>query len=142
MCKAVRCLGIAIITTLSRAQEPAREGVPALFFGRSRLMGMPIKLSVFEALTEAGVTPDKARAVERELENAIQTGQDAVRAEMRDQVMTKSDGAELKSQIANVRTEISASETRLNARLNDQLRWIITTQITVVGLAIAAVKLL
>ena len=60
-------------------------------------MGMPIKLSVFEALTEAGVTPDKARAVERELENAIQTGQDAVRAEMRDQVMTKSDGAELKS---------------------------------------------
>ncbi|ATH15506.1 hypothetical protein CHL79_25325 [Delftia acidovorans] len=105
-------------------------------------MGMPIKLSVFEALTEAGVTPDKARAVERELENAIQTGQDAVRAEMRDQVMTKSDGAELKSQIANVRTEISASETRLNARLNDQLRWIITTQITVVGLAIAAVKLL
>lgn len=105
-------------------------------------MGMPIKLSVFEALTEAGVKPDKARAVERELENAIQTGQDAVRAEMRDQVMTKSDGAELKSQIANVRTEISASETRLNARLNDQLRWIITTQITVVGLAIAAVKLL
>ena len=105
-------------------------------------MGMPIKLSVFEALTEAGVTPDKARAVERELENAIQTGQDAVRAEMRDQVMTKSDGAELKPQIANVRTEISASETRLNARLNDQLRWIITTQITVVGLAIAAVKLL
>ncbi|MFG0675378.1 hypothetical protein [Delftia sp. WSY_7] len=105
-------------------------------------MGMRIKLSVFEALTEAGVTPDKARAVERELENAIQTVQDAVRAEMRDQVMTKSDGAELKSQIANVRTEISASETRLNARLNDQLRWIITTQITVVGLAIAAVKLL
>lgn len=47
-------------------------------------MGMPIKLSVFEALTEAGVTPDKARAVERELENAIQSGQDAVRAEMRD----------------------------------------------------------
>ena len=105
-------------------------------------MGMPIKLSVFEALTEAGVPSVKARAVERELENAIQTGQDAVRAEMRDQVMTKSDGAELKSQIANVRTEISASETRLNARLNDQLRWIITTQITVVGLAIAAVKLL
>ncbi|MCO5337032.1 hypothetical protein NHB13_10520 [Delftia tsuruhatensis] len=105
-------------------------------------MGMPIKLSVFEALTEAGVRPDKARAVERELENAIQTGQDAVRAEMRDQLMTRSDGAELKSQIANVRTEISASETRLNARLNDQLRWIITTQITVVGLAIAAVKLL
>lgn len=105
-------------------------------------MGMPIKLSVFEALTEAGVKPEKARAVERELENAIQSGQDAVRAEMREQLMTKADGNELKTQIATVRADISASETRLNARLNDQLRWIITTQIAVVGLAIAAAKLL
>lgn len=105
-------------------------------------MGMPIKLSVFEALTEAGVKPEKARAVERELENAIQSGQDAVRAEMREQLMTKADGNELKTQIATVQADISASETRLNARLNDQLRWIITTQIAVVGLAIAAAKLL
>lgn len=105
-------------------------------------MGMPIKLSVFEALTEAGVKPEKARAVERELENAIQSGQDAVRAEMREQLMTKADGNELKTQIATVRADIAASETRLNARLNDQLRWIITTQIAVVGLAIAAAKLL
>ncbi|WP_404299007.1 hypothetical protein [Alicycliphilus denitrificans] len=105
-------------------------------------MGMPIKLSVFEALTDAGVKPEKARAVERELENAIQSGQDAVRAEMREQLMTKADGSELKAQIATVRTDIAALETRLNARLNDQLRWIITTQVAVVGLALAAIKLL
>lgn len=102
-------------------------------------MGMPIKLSVFEALTEAGVTPDKARAVERELENAIQTGQDAVRAEMRDQLLTKADGVAMKSEL---KAEMASVETRLNARLNDQLRWIITTQGAVVGLAVAAVKLL
>ncbi|MFS4517848.1 MULTISPECIES: hypothetical protein [Delftia] len=102
-------------------------------------MGMPIKLSVFEALTEAGVTPDKARAVERELENAIQTGQDAVRAEMRDQLLTKADGTAMKSEL---KAEMASVETRLNARLNDQLRWIITTQVAVVGLAVAAVKLL
>lgn len=102
-------------------------------------MDMPIKLSVFEALTEAGVTPDKARAVERELENAIQTGQDAVRAEMRDQLLTKADGVAMKSEL---KAEMASVETRLNARLNDQLRWIITTQVAVVGLAVAAVKLL
>jgi hypothetical protein len=102
-------------------------------------MAMPIQLSVFEALTEAGVTPDKARVVERELENAIQSGQDAARAEMRDQLLTKADGASLKS---DLKAEIASVETRLNARLNDQLRWIITTQVAVVGLAVAAVKLL
>lgn len=102
-------------------------------------MGMPIKLSVFEALTEAGVKPEKARAVERELENAIQSGQDAVRTEMRDQLMTKTDAGSLKSEL---KAEIASVETRLNARLNDQLRWIITTQVAVVGLAVAAIKLL
>lgn len=105
-------------------------------------MGMTIKLSVFEALTEAGVTPDKARVVERELETAIQSGQDAARAEMREQVMTKADGAELKSQISALKADIAASETRINVRLNDQLRWIITTQFALVGVAIAVAKLL
>jgi len=91
-------------------------------------MGMSIKLNVFEALTEAGVKPEAARAVEREIESAIKSGHDEIRAEWREQLMTKTDGAGL--------------ETRLNARLNDQLRWIITTQIAVVGLAVAAMKLL
>jgi len=41
-----------------------------------------------------------------------------------------------------VEKAIYGLETRLNARLNDQLRWITTTLIAVVGLAVAAIKLL
>ncbi|WP_198970960.1 hypothetical protein [Xylophilus sp. ASV27] len=107
---------------------------------------MPIKLSIYEALTEAGVKPDKARAVERELEGALQSSHDAIRAEWHEQLMTKADGASLRSELNAMRSELKADmaslETRLNARLNDQLRWIITTQVAVVGLAIAAIKLL
>ena len=56
-------------------------------------MSMPlVQLSMYEALTEAGVKPDAARQVERQVEAAIQAGQDAVRAEMREQLMTKADG--------------------------------------------------
>lgn len=91
-------------------------------------MGMSIQLNVFEALTAAGVPPDKARDVERQLEIAIQAGQSEIRAEWREQLMTKTDAA--------------AMETRLNVRFTDQLRWIITTQVAMTGLVIAAVKLL
>ena len=34
-------------------------------------MHMPIELSLYEALTEAGVKPDSARRVERQVEAAI-----------------------------------------------------------------------
>lgn len=47
-------------------------------------MNMPIELSLYEALTEAGVKPDSARRVERQVEAAIVRGQEAVRAEMHD----------------------------------------------------------
>lgn len=102
-------------------------------------MGMPIELSVFEALTSAGVSPDKARDVERQLENAIQSGQEKLRAEMREQLMTKADGAVLSA-------KIDASESNLKgviaSRLNDQLRWFVTAQIALAGLIVAGVKLL
>lgn len=63
-------------------------------------MSMPlVRLSMYEALTEAGVKPDTARKVEREVEAAIQAGQDGVRTEMREQLMTKSDGQQLKSEL-------------------------------------------
>jgi len=92
-------------------------------------MGMTLKnLNVFEALTEAGVSPEKARVVERQLESAIQSGHEEIRAEWRDQLMTKADGAGM--------------ETRLNARLNDQLRWFITSLIATAGLLLAGIKLL
>ena len=99
-------------------------------------MGMPIELSVFEALTSAGVAPEKARAVERQLENAIQTGQEKLRAEMRDQLMTK----------AVLSAKIDATESNLKgtiaSKLNDQLRWFLTAQVALSGLIIAGFKLL
>lgn len=96
-------------------------------------MGMPIiQLSVFEALTEAGVKPEAARTVEREIENAIQVGQEAVRAEMRSDLMTKPDGMAMESRLKEL----------VATKFNEQLRWIITTQIAVTGAAIAAIKLL
>jgi signal recognition particle GTPase len=60
---------------------------------------MPIELSLYEALTEAGVKPDAARRVERQLETAIAKGQEAVRAEVHEQLMTKADGVVLKNEI-------------------------------------------
>ncbi len=63
-------------------------------------MSMPlVQLSMYEALTEAGVKPDAARKVERQVEIAIQAGQDAVRAEIREQLMTKADGQQMKAEI-------------------------------------------
>ncbi len=74
-------------------------------------MSMPlVRLSMYEALTEAGVKPDTARKVQREVEAAIQAGQDGVRTEMREQLMTKSDGqqvkSELKQEIAELRSDV------------------------------------
>ena len=69
-------------------------------------MSMPlIQLSMYEALTEAGVKPDAARKVERQLESAIQAGQDAVRAEMREHLMTKADGESIKAEVLKALNE-------------------------------------
>jgi hypothetical protein len=102
-------------------------------------MGMPIELSVYEALTSAGVSPDKARLVERQIESAIQTGQETIRAEMRDQLMTKADAASLKLEL---KADMSALKSHFDARFNDHLRWLITSQIAVAGLLLAGIKLL
>ena len=91
-------------------------------------MGMSIQLNLYEALTEAGVSPDKARAVERQLESAIQTGLDMNRKD----IMTKTDGAELKADVLKAITDLQ--------------RWIITAFLGISGLTIvlvtAVIKLL
>lgn len=74
-------------------------------------MSMPaIQIDLYEALTEAGVKPDAARRVERQVELAIVSGHEAVRSDMLDRLMTKEDGlklrAELKQDIADLRTEL------------------------------------
>jgi uncharacterized protein HemX len=60
-------------------------------------MGMSMHIELFEALTEAGIRPEAARKVERQVELAISAGQDSLRAEVFGAVATKADFAELKA---------------------------------------------
>lgn len=92
----------------------------------------PVQLSMYEALTEAGVKPDAARRVERQVETAIQAGQDAVRAEMREQLMTKSDGQQMKA-------ELSAE---INRALNEQTWKLVGFVVVANGIMLAALRLL
>lgn len=100
-----------------------------------------IQLSVYEALTEAGVKPDAARKVERQIESALQmsqdsirtemheqqakaelaskTSEDAVRTEMRHQLMSKADGSKLE---AALRSDITDMEVRLVKAMNEQTK--------------------
>ncbi|SDE72280.1 hypothetical protein SAMN05192589_12732 [Paracidovorax valerianellae] len=97
-------------------------------------MSMPstVELGLYEALTEVGIPPDAARKVERQFESAIHAGNDEIRAEMRDQLFTKTDGSEM--------------ENRLLRGMAEQTRWIITSFFGFSGLTIvittAVIKLL
>jgi DnaJ-domain-containing protein 1 len=98
---------------------------------------MPIELSLYEALTEAGVKPDAARRVERQLETAIAKGQEAVRAEMHEQVMTKADGVVLKNEI---KADIAALEARLHKSLTEQTWKMMAFMFAVNGMLMAFFK--
>jgi len=91
-------------------------------------MNMPIELSLYEALTEAGVKPDSARRVERQVEAAIVRGQEAVRAEMHDQLMTKADGIDLRAD--------------MHKALNEQTWKLVTFVVAANGIMLAALKYL
>ena len=74
-------------------------------------MDMPaIHIDFYEALTEAGVKPDTARRVERQVELAIVSSHDAIRQELPERLMTKHDGdamaSALRQEIAQLRTEL------------------------------------
>ncbi len=102
-------------------------------------MHMPIELSLYEALTEAGVKPDSARRVERQVEAAITQGQEAVRAEMHDQLMTKADGVELRNEF---KQELAALRTDMHKALNDQTWKLVTFVVAANGIMLAALKYL
>ena len=102
-------------------------------------MHMPIELSLYEALTEAGVKPDSARRVERQVEAAITQGQEAVRAEMHDQLMTKADGVELRNEF---KQDIAALRTDIHKALNDQTWKLVTFVVAANGIMLAALKYL
>lgn len=113
-------------------------------------MNMRVQLSMFEALTEIGVKPDAARKVERQMEAAIEAGQDAVRAEMYEQLATKADIAELRSatkaDMAELRTELkidmSEMESRLLRAMNDQTWKLVTFVVVINGAMLGLFKLI
>jgi len=110
-------------------------------------MNMPlVHLSMYEALTEAGVKPDTARKVEREVEAAIQAGQDGVRAEMREQLMTKADGQELKSglkaDMAEVRQEIAELRSDVLKAISEQTWRLVGFVVVANGAMLALLKYL
>jgi len=98
-------------------------------------MNMPIELSLYEALTEAGVKPDSARRVERQVEAAISRGQEAVRAEMHDQLMTKADGTKLEASLHKM-------EANLHKALNEQTWKLVTFVVAANGIMLAVLKYL
>ncbi len=109
-------------------------------------MNMPIELSLYEALTEAGVKPDAARRVERQVEAAIVRGQEAVRAEMHDQLMTKADGVllknELKQDLAVVKQDLADLRSDMHKALNEQTWKLVTFVVAANGIMLAALKYL
>lgn len=70
-------------------------------------MDMTIDLTLYEALTEAGVKPDAAHRVERQFEASILRSQAAVRAEMHEQLMTKADGLRLEATMHKSMTDLT-----------------------------------
>ena len=98
-------------------------------------MSMTIELSVYEALTDVGVKPDAARRVERQIESAIASGQEAMRREMTDQLMTKADGAGLKADLQKGIAEMQKSITDLTWKL-------VTFVVAANGMMLAAFKLI
>ena len=99
----------------------------------------PIQLSMYEALTEAGVKPDAARKVERQVESAIQAGQDAVRAEMREQLMTKTDVQQMK---AELKEEIGSFRSDLLKAMNEQTWKLVGFVVVANGIMLAVLRLL
>ena len=73
-------------------------------------MSMSMQIELFEALTEAGIKPEAARKVERQVELAISAGHDALRSELLGIVANKTDVAELraatKADIAELKADV------------------------------------
>jgi hypothetical protein len=82
-------------------------------------MSMSMQIELFEALTEAGIKPEAARKVERQVERAISAGHDALRSELLGIVANKTDVAELraatKADIAELRVATKADIAELRA---------------------------
>jgi len=77
-------------------------------------MGMPnIQLRMYETLTQVGVEPNFAHKLERDLETAFNSGQEAVRAEMRELFMTKLDAEKLSSEMQVLSSEVKSIQAHM-----------------------------
>ncbi len=97
-------------------------------------MGMSMQIELFEALTEAGIKPEAARKVERQVELAISAGHDALRSELLGIVAnktdvaelraaTKADIAELKADVADLRAATKADIAELRADVHKTINF-------------------
>lgn len=89
-------------------------------------MDMPaIHIDFYEALTEAGVKPDTAQRVERQVELAIVSSHDAIRQELPERLMTKHDGdamaSALRQEAAQTRSELRQEIAQLRTELHQGL---------------------
>ena len=105
-------------------------------------MDMSNTLHIYEALTDVGVDPGKARNVERALESAVGQAQQQIERNVLDRVLTKEDGVRLERQILAVEQKVVAVEQKLSTEINAMLRWMVGSIFTAAGLAVAAAKLL
>lgn len=104
-----------------------------------------LQLEVFEAFTEANVSPTKARALAAAIDRAIDDRYRHHADALATQGDLKALGADLRGDIAVLRTELrtglSSLETKIEARFSDQLKWLLGVQVALAGLIVAALKL-
>jgi hypothetical protein len=86
-------------------------------------------------MTSAGVAPEQARRVERQVGLELSQAVDRIRNELREQSFTKVDRASLETQIAKLGKELADT-------VRSQTNWLTGVVLTATGLVIAALKLL
>jgi hypothetical protein len=92
-----------------------------------------MQINLFEALTDAGVKPEAARNVERQVEAAIQSSHDVIQ----DRLFTKADAVQLETRLD---AKMSEFEARVLKAVNDQTWKLVTFVIAANGIMLAAFK--
>ncbi|WP_310615336.1 hypothetical protein [Limnohabitans sp.] len=85
-----------------------------------------MQINLFEALTDAGVKPEAARNVERQVEAAIQSSHDSIQ----NQLFTKADAAQLEHRL----------EVSFHKAINELTWKLVTFVIAANGIMLAALK--
>jgi hypothetical protein len=98
------------------------------------------QLAYIDRLTRGGFSPDQARASAEALETAftesVATKTDI--AELKNEIVASE--ARLRTEIAGVRTEIASVRTDIAQSKNETLRWTFTFNLALVGALFAIIK--